>query len=149
MCEMSKEKKAPRKPNKISPWRLGFMNFIWISILVVVMGVFTYKQSEVRITQAIDTHLIEFKFQDNFGRDDLSYELADGFAQKLMADIAQVSDYRVMLKKAAFTTVLFRVSRCWYALEKTMVVTFLRWSTVIIHLRRCFLVVNMHLRATT
>lgn len=103
VCEMSKEKKAPRKPNKISPWRLGFMNFIWISILVVVMGVFTYKQSEVRITQAIDTHLIEFKFQDNFGRGDLSYELADGFAQKLMADIAQVSDYRVMLKKAAFT----------------------------------------------
>ncbi|WP_322803282.1 lysine decarboxylation/transport transcriptional activator CadC [Vibrio alfacsensis] len=104
VCEMSKEKKkAPRKPNKISPWRLGFMNFIWISLLVVVMGVFTYKQSEVRITQAIDTHLIEFKFQDDFSRDSLSYELADGFAQKLMADIAQVSDYRVMLKKATFT----------------------------------------------
>ena len=54
------------------------MNFIWISILVVVMGVFTYKQSEVRITQAIDTHLIEFKFQDNFNKEGRSYDLADG-----------------------------------------------------------------------
>ncbi|ELB2894883.1 lysine decarboxylation/transport transcriptional activator CadC [Vibrio alginolyticus] len=104
VCEMSKEKKAPQSKNKISPWRLGIMNFIWISMLVVVMGVFTYKQSEVRITQAIDTHLIEFKFQDNFTREGLSYDLADGFAQKLMSDIAQVSDYRVMLKKASFTS---------------------------------------------
>ncbi|EPP2131732.1 lysine decarboxylation/transport transcriptional activator CadC [Vibrio alginolyticus] len=104
VCEMSKEKKAPQSKNKISPWRLGIMNFIWISILVVVMGVFTYKQSEVRITQAIDTHLIEFKFQDNFTSEGLSYDLADGFAQKLMSDIAQVSDYRVMLKKASFTS---------------------------------------------
>ncbi|EME9804832.1 lysine decarboxylation/transport transcriptional activator CadC [Vibrio alginolyticus] len=103
VCEMSKEKKAPQSKNKISPWRLGIMNFIWISMLVVVMGVFTYKQSEVRITQAIDTHLIEFKFQDNFTSEGLSYDLADGFAQKLMSDIAQVSDYRVMLKKASFT----------------------------------------------
>lgn len=102
VCEMSKEKKAPQSKNKISPWRLGIMNFIWISMLVVVMGVFTYKQSEVRITQAIDTHLIEFKFQDNFTNEGLSYDLADGFAQKLMSDIAQVSDYRVMLKKASF-----------------------------------------------
>ncbi|ALR92711.1 MULTISPECIES: lysine decarboxylation/transport transcriptional activator CadC [Vibrio] len=104
VCEMSKEKKAPQSKNKISPWRLGIMNFIWISMLVVVMGVFTYKQSEVRITQAIDTHLIEFKFQDNFTNEGLSYDLADGFAQKLMSDIAQVSDYRVMLKKASFTS---------------------------------------------
>lgn len=104
VCEMSKEKKTPPKRHKISTWRLGVMNFIWISILVVVMGIFTYKQSEVRITQAIDTHLIEFKFQDDFSRDGLVYELADGFAQKLMADIAQVSDYRVMLKKTSFTT---------------------------------------------
>ncbi|MEZ8942344.1 lysine decarboxylation/transport transcriptional activator CadC [Vibrio alginolyticus] len=104
VCEMSKEKKAPQIKNKISPWRLGIMNFIWISMLVVVMGVFTYKQSEVRIAQAIDTHLIEFKFQDNFTNEGLSYDLADGFAQKLMSDIAQVSDYRVMLKKASFTS---------------------------------------------
>ncbi|ELA7389568.1 lysine decarboxylation/transport transcriptional activator CadC [Vibrio alginolyticus] len=104
VCEMSKEKKAPQSKNKISPWLLGIMNFIWISMLVVVMGVFTYKQSEVRITQAIDTHLIEFKFQDNFTNEGLSYDLADGFAQKLMSDIAQVSDYRVMLKKASFTS---------------------------------------------
>ncbi|HCZ9277930.1 TPA: lysine decarboxylation/transport transcriptional activator CadC [Vibrio alginolyticus] len=104
VCEMSKEKKAPQSKNKISPWRLGIMNFIWISMLVVVMGVFTYKQSEVRITQAIDTHLIEFKFQDNFTNEGLSYDLADRFAQKLMSDIAQVSDYRVMLKKASFTS---------------------------------------------
>ncbi|MGR5274847.1 lysine decarboxylation/transport transcriptional activator CadC [Vibrio alginolyticus] len=104
VCEMSKEKKAPQSKNKISPWRLGIMNFIWISMLVIVMGVFTYKQSEVRITQAIDTHLIEFKFQDNFTNEGLSYDLADGFAQKLMSDIAQVSDYRVMLKKASFTS---------------------------------------------
>ncbi|GAJ78780.1 LOW QUALITY PROTEIN: transcriptional activator of cad operon [Vibrio sp. JCM 18905] len=99
-----KRKRPPQKKNKISPWRLGIMNFIWISVLVVVMGVFTYKQSEVRITQAIDTHLIEFKFQDNFTSEGLSYDLADGFAQKLMSDIAQVSDYRVMLKKASFTS---------------------------------------------
>ncbi|HHF2892460.1 TPA: lysine decarboxylation/transport transcriptional activator CadC [Vibrio diabolicus] len=104
VCEMSKEKKAPQSKNKISHWRLGIMNFIWISMLVVVMGVFTYKQSEVRITQAIDTHLIEFKFQDNFTNEGLSYDLADGFAQKLMSDIAQVSDYRVMLKKTSFTS---------------------------------------------
>jgi len=103
VCEMSKEKTAPRKSNKLNPWRLGLMNFIWISMLVLVMGVFTYKQSEVRITQAIDTHLIEFKFQNNFRKQARSNVLADGFAQKLMADVALVSDYRVMLKKASFT----------------------------------------------
>ncbi|MGR5238425.1 lysine decarboxylation/transport transcriptional activator CadC [Vibrio alfacsensis] len=104
VCQMSKDKKTPLRRNKLSPWRLGLMNFIWVSILVVVLGVFTYKQSEVRITQAIDTHLIEFKFQEAFSKGGVSNDLADGFTQKLMSDIAQASDYQVRLKKTSFTT---------------------------------------------
>ncbi|MDF2155867.1 lysine decarboxylation/transport transcriptional activator CadC [Vibrio sp. CAU 1672] len=104
VCEMSQDKISPKSKRNISPWRIGLMNFIWISILIGAIGIFTYQQSEVRITQAIDTHLIEFKVQDDFSEGELSYDLADGFAQKLMADVAQVSDYRVMLQKASFTT---------------------------------------------
>lgn len=103
VCQMSKSKKEKVKTNKLNYRRLNALNVLWISALVIVMGVFTFKQSEVRITRAIDTHLIEFKYQDDFS-DALSFELADGFTQKLMSDIAQVTDYRVLLQKAAFTS---------------------------------------------
>lgn len=94
-----------KKPKRLlSPWRLGVINAIWIGILVAAIGIFTYQQSEVSITQVIDTHLIEFEFQDGIRSLGRSYELADGFAQKLMSDITQVSGYRVMLHKTAFKT---------------------------------------------
>lgn len=44
-------------------------------------GLFTVQQSQVRITQVVDTHLIEFKFQDGFHAQALTHELADGIAQ--------------------------------------------------------------------
>ncbi|MCW8346251.1 lysine decarboxylation/transport transcriptional activator CadC [Vibrio sp. ZSDZ65] len=104
LYQKKKKPKQPKVKSLFSPWRLGIINAIWIGILVAAVGVFTYKQSEVSITQVIDTHLIAFEYQDgirSFGR---SYELADGFAQKLMLDITRVTDYRVMLHKTAFKT---------------------------------------------
>ncbi len=101
------KQKATRshKPKRLlSAWRLRVINAIWIGILVAAIGIFTYQQSEVSITQVIDTHLIEFEFQDDIRSLGRSYELADGFAQKLMSDMTQVSGYRVMLHKTAFKT---------------------------------------------
>ncbi|MFC5076275.1 Transcriptional activator CadC [Vibrio thalassae] len=101
------KQKATRshKPKRLlSAWRLGVINAIWIGILVAAIGIFTYQQSEVSIIQVIDTHLIEFEFQDDIRSLGRSYELADGFAQKLMSDMTQVSGYRVMLHKTAFKT---------------------------------------------
>ncbi|MBU5885671.1 transcriptional regulator CadC, partial [Vibrio cholerae O1] len=44
------------------------------------------------------------KFQDGFHAQALTHELADGIAQKLMADLTQVSDYRVILGKSAYSS---------------------------------------------
>ncbi|MCX9564728.1 transcriptional regulator CadC, partial [Vibrio cholerae] len=99
----SQQPKKTSQPN-VSRWRLNLLNALWIGLVIVAMGFFTIKQSQVRITQVVDTHLIEFKFQDDFDSKALSHDLADGVAQKLMADITQVSDYRVMLSKTAFTS---------------------------------------------
>lgn len=106
VCQLSKDnqKKKRETTGQLNRWWLGLINLIWISILIIATGLFTYKQSEVKITQVIDTHLIEFKFQDDLHQDRLSDELADGIAQKLMSDITQVSNYRVMLHKTAFTS---------------------------------------------
>ncbi|EEX95028.1 transcriptional activator of cad operon [Vibrio orientalis CIP 102891 = ATCC 33934] len=80
------------------------LNALWISLLVVFIAIFTYHQTGVKITQAIDAHLIEFQYQDGFNNSQLSHELADGITQKLMSDITQVSSYRVQLDKADFTS---------------------------------------------
>lgn len=95
--------RSARAPS-LSRWRQTALNVLWVSVLIVAMGLFTYNQSGVRITQAIDTHLIEFRFQEQLHHTTLSHELADGFSQKLMSDIAQVSTYRVMLHKAVFNS---------------------------------------------
>ncbi|ENR2165946.1 lysine decarboxylation/transport transcriptional activator CadC [Vibrio vulnificus] len=99
----SQKKKQPNRPN-ISRWRVNAFNALWIGLVIIAMGFFTVKQSQVRITQVVDTHLIEFMFQDDYHAKALSHDLADGFAQQLMADIAQVTDYRVMLSKTAFAS---------------------------------------------
>ncbi len=65
----------------MSRWRLNLLNAIWIGLVIVAMGFFTVQQSQVRITQVVDTHLIEFKFQDGFHAQALTHELADGIAQ--------------------------------------------------------------------
>ncbi|EID0059751.1 lysine decarboxylation/transport transcriptional activator CadC [Vibrio vulnificus] len=102
MCQ-SQQQKKPKRPN-ISRWRVNAFNALWIGLVIIAMGFFTIKQSQVRITQVVDTHLIEFMFQDDYHAQALSHDLADGIAQKLMADITQVTDYRVMLSKTAFTS---------------------------------------------
>lgn len=102
VCQSQQPKKSS-KPN-VSRWRLNLLNAIWIGLVIVAMGFFTVQQSQVRITQVVDTHLIEFKFQDGFHAQALTHELADGIAQKLMADLTQVSDYRVILGKTAYSS---------------------------------------------
>ncbi|KOO16111.1 XRE family transcriptional regulator [Vibrio xuii] len=80
------------------------LNALWIALLIVFIAIFTYHQTGVKITQAIDAHLIEFQYQEGFNNSQLSHELADGITQKLMSDITQVSSYRVQLDKADFTS---------------------------------------------
>ncbi|OLQ91052.1 transcriptional regulator CadC [Vibrio ponticus] len=80
------------------------LNALWVSLLIAAVAVFTYQQSNVRITQVIDSHLVEFKFVDEFNQDTQSVELADGIVQKLMSDITQVTPYRVKLDRVKFTS---------------------------------------------
>ncbi|WP_394127438.1 lysine decarboxylation/transport transcriptional activator CadC [Vibrio hepatarius] len=80
------------------------LNALWISLLIAFIATFTYHQTGVKITQAIDAHLVEFQYQEGFNNSQLNHELADGITQKLMSDITQVSSYRVQLDKADFTS---------------------------------------------
>ncbi|MCG6424079.1 transcriptional regulator CadC, partial [Vibrio parahaemolyticus] len=54
MCQ-SQQQKKPKRPN-ISRWRVNAFNALWIGLVIIAMGFFTIKQSQVRITQVVDTH---------------------------------------------------------------------------------------------
>lgn len=100
---LNSRKPATRRDKiEIRRWKSIAFDVLWISALIIAFGVFTYYQSETNITQAIDTHLIEFTFQETLIQDQDHIELSDGLVQKLAADIAQVSHYRVRLSKARF-----------------------------------------------
>ncbi|WP_072671300.1 lysine decarboxylation/transport transcriptional activator CadC [Vibrio injensis] len=88
----------------IRRWTSLAFDVLWIGILIIALGLFTYYQSATNITQAIDTHLIEFTFQEAMIQDANHLELSDGLVQKLAADIAQTSHYRVRLSKAHFVS---------------------------------------------
>ncbi|MBF4246407.1 transcriptional regulator CadC [Vibrio anguillarum] len=98
----SRNTSTPRDTMQIRRWKLMAFDVLWIGALIIAFGLFTYHQSETNITQAMDTHLMEFKFQENFAQDQSNIELSDGLVQKLAADIAQVSQYRVRLSKTRF-----------------------------------------------
>ncbi|EKO3578397.1 lysine decarboxylation/transport transcriptional activator CadC [Vibrio metschnikovii] len=100
---LNSRKPATRRDKiEIRRWKSIAFDVLWISALIIAFGVFTYYQSETNITQAMDTHLIEFTFQETLIQDQDHIELSDGLVQKLAADIAQVSHYRVRLSKARF-----------------------------------------------
>lgn len=73
-----------------------------LGTVVAMLGTFTYKKTEAHYPQRIDTHLIEFKVQNNVSNTGMSDDFADGLTKKLMSDVAQVSDYRVMQKSSSF-----------------------------------------------
>ncbi|ASU23295.1 transcriptional regulator CadC [Vibrio qinghaiensis] len=98
----SRNTSTPRDSMQIRRWKSMAFDVLWIGALIIAFGLFTYHQSETNITQAIDTHLIEFKFQEHFAQAQSNIELSDGLVQKLAADIAQVSQYRVRLSKTRF-----------------------------------------------
>ncbi len=82
-------------------WRLGFLGLTLISLTVSIIAVLTYKMPEVRKNYLFDTHLIEFKQQNNSVLND---DFVDGLTKKIMSDVAQVSDYRVMQTGSSFIT---------------------------------------------
>lgn len=83
-------------------WRSLIFDVLWVSALLFCFGLFTYHQADITITEAVDTRLIEFKFDHRFAQDKSNIELADGIIQKLAADIDQVTDYRIRLSKTRF-----------------------------------------------
>lgn len=83
-------------------WRLGFLGITLISLTVSIIAVLTYKKPEVKKSHLFDTHLIEFKMQNNSGLND---DFVDGLTKKIMSDVAQVSDYRVMQTGTSVITV--------------------------------------------
>ncbi|WP_099610751.1 lysine decarboxylation/transport transcriptional activator CadC [Vibrio fujianensis] len=85
-------------------WRTLIFDVLWISVLIIGFGLFTYHQSDISITQAVDTRLIEFRFDHGFSQHEERAELADGMVQKLAADISQVTHYRIRLSKARFAS---------------------------------------------
>ncbi|MGP8309200.1 lysine decarboxylation/transport transcriptional activator CadC [Vibrio sp. YIC-376] len=82
--------------------RLQVLCLALLGIVVAMIGTFAYKKTEVDYPQRIDTHLIEFKIQNNVSNTGMSDDFADGLTKKLMSDVAQVSDYRVMQKSSSF-----------------------------------------------
>ncbi|CAE6924296.1 winged helix-turn-helix domain-containing protein [Vibrio sp. B1FLJ16] len=60
-------------------WRLGFLGITLISLMVSIITVLTYKKPEVKKSHPIDTHLIEFKMQNNSGLND---DFVDGLTKK-------------------------------------------------------------------
>ncbi|MDE1237391.1 lysine decarboxylation/transport transcriptional activator CadC [Vibrio aestuarianus] len=101
-----RSKANPRlnKTGQVSRWKSITLDIMWVSVLIVAFALFTYHQSATKITQAMDTHLIEFRLQNSFSKQASNDELADGVVQKLMADIIQVSDYRVHLSQTPFSS---------------------------------------------
>jgi len=85
-------------------WKTVLMDVLWVSVLIIAVAIFTHKQSETRITQALDTQLIEFSFLPSMSGNVANNELADGISQKLMSDLTRLSDYRVKLSKAVFSS---------------------------------------------
>ncbi|BDR12158.1 lysine decarboxylation/transport transcriptional activator CadC [Vibrio sp. STUT-A11] len=82
--------------------RKGFFSFTLIGIVVAMIITSTFKQPEASNNPNNDIHLIEFKLHNNVSHTGISHDLADGITKKLMSDVAQVSDYRVMQKSSSF-----------------------------------------------
>ncbi|WP_319535709.1 lysine decarboxylation/transport transcriptional activator CadC [uncultured Vibrio sp.] len=92
-------------PNKLKHQqryrRKGFFSLTLIGIVVAMVATFTYTRPEVSNSSG-DIHLIEFTLHNNASHTGISDDLADGITKKLMSDVAQVSDYRVMQKSSSF-----------------------------------------------
>jgi len=84
-------------------YKLQLFDFFLLSVLICIIVLCTYVQSQPEITKALDTQVIEFSYYGSQNSDITSEELADGISQKLMSDVLMLSDYRVQLKKTAFT----------------------------------------------
>lgn len=100
----SRSSSSPRAHFPIKRWRTLMFDVVWIGMLIIGFGLFTYHQSDVSITQAVDARLIEFKFDHDLTQHKNGVELADGIIQKLAADVDQVTDYRIRLSKTRFAS---------------------------------------------
>ena len=81
---------------KLRSWRLNITSFFLLSILAILLVTLAYSWSDKTID--LDTNLIEFEFQDHISRKNELYSLADGFALKLMYDVALLSEFEVTAK---------------------------------------------------
>ncbi|AUI87226.1 hypothetical protein BS333_13110 [Vibrio azureus] len=81
---------------KVSHRRLNVMNFFLFSALATLLGTLAYSQPNK--PTKLDANVIEFQFRDHISRKNEFYSLADGFAQKLMFDVALLSDFEVINK---------------------------------------------------
>lgn len=85
-------------------WRKGLFSLPLIGIVVAMIVTFTFKQPEASNNPNNDIHLIEFTLHNNASHTGISDDLADGITKKLMSDVAQVSDYRVMQKSSSLNS---------------------------------------------
>lgn len=84
-------------------YKLQLFDVFLLSVLICIIVLCTYVQSQPEITKALDTQVIEFSYYASQNSDITSEKLADGISQKLMSDVLMLSDYRAQLKKTAFT----------------------------------------------
>lgn len=100
----AEEAKSSNRLTFFQRYKLQFFDGFLLSVLICVIILCTYVQTKPDITRALDTQVIEFSYYASQNSDITSEYLADGISQKLMNDVLILSDYRVQLKKTAFTT---------------------------------------------
>lgn len=84
--------------------KFQFFDLFLVSALIIIVFAFTYVKSAPAISRAMDTQVVEFSYHSSINSDVSNEYLADGISQKFMSDVQIYSDYRVQLKKTAFTT---------------------------------------------
>lgn len=100
----AEEAKCNTELNFYQRYKLQLFDGFLLSVLMCIIVLSIYVQSKPDITKALDTQVIEFSYYASQSSDSMSEDLADGISQKLMSDVLMLGDYRVQLKKAAFTT---------------------------------------------
>ncbi|WP_028864715.1 lysine decarboxylation/transport transcriptional activator CadC [Psychromonas aquimarina] len=85
-------------------YKLQIFDAFLLATLIAIIFLCTYVQRKPDITKVLDTQVVEFSYHASQSSDVTSEYLADGITQELMSDVLMLGDYRVQLKKAAFTT---------------------------------------------
>jgi transcriptional activator of cad operon len=100
----AEEAKHEKKLTLYQRYKLQIFDMFLLTVLIIVIILCGYIKSPPKITKAMDVNVVEFNYHVSQNSDLSSEYLADGISQKLMSDVSTLSDYRVQLKKAMFTT---------------------------------------------